>query len=857
MPPKAVAAADKKGAADKEGWKSTGEECGVKVFLRVRPFNRKEMEEMGGKDAKGLAKEASADGVDCVAHEKLQSESIVLNKGPTSCTIAKPTKADNLTKADAKTEGLFHFDRIFDSTVPGTASQEEIFQTIGPDLLEASTRGYNVCLMAYGQTSSGKTYTMTGGEDFKSNLKRGIIPRFLDGLFSRMQSKEATSGTVHFKLEAAYIEIYNEQVKDLLSSAARSKRLQVREHPERGPFAEGLKWKQILSPGAIHQVLESGNKMRHTRATKMNDVSSRSHAILQLQLTQYVTEEGEAGGEEGPVTATIVSKINLVDLAGSERQKQTQSDGSGLKEAIHINSALHCLRKVIDALTQKSAKNRPQAGALRSLQRESILTWLLADSLGGNSKTVLVATVSPSSSNYTETLSTLKYASAAREIENTVKVNSDGQTAVIVALEDEVTRLTRALKEAEEHARNQKQIDDAIEEQERLRLMLETQQMERLDEREDMDKELTEMEAEMQRHRAAAGEEKARLREEMEQQLRDLEAQKAALQAEVSGFQNSEGSLASQLEALKDQLRAAKTDQSDNVKHQNELFAEITNVRHEAEGNQQQLQTMQREYTRNLERMVKGQPQWEKLMKDATKAAKSKGGGPGDPVLVELYFTRLQNLAQQETMESMNNALTSAYKENARMASVLKGMGDRIVTYENQAFNDKEKDGTIRRLQELMEIANAKEEKYLGQLKDLSLEHLMLSLKAEGLGDRAPPLAEGTDMKREIVEMPEELRQACDFFGFRDPAVFAKWVVKTLGYTPTPSGEQGGRSRASSVCDAPDGGSSGTIAKKRAAAQQQDVHVTNPAFTSEGALSLRSTGYIPPERMREILLEQE
>eukprot|EP01061_Rhynchopus_euleeides_P002118 TRINITY_DN11623_c0_g1_i3.p1 TRINITY_DN11623_c0_g1~~TRINITY_DN11623_c0_g1_i3.p1 ORF type:complete len:804 (+),score=358.61 TRINITY_DN11623_c0_g1_i3:301-2712(+) len=801
----------------------------------------------------GVKGDGVGDASDCVVDGAIKGNSAVLVKGPTACSMQKQEKG--VPKGTGKTEGLYHFDRIFNSTVPGEASQENVFETMGPDMLDATSKGYNVCLMAYGQTSSGKTYTMTGGDDFKNPAKRGVIPRFLDGLFARMQGKEATQGNVHFKLEASYMEIYNEQVKDLLNPG-RGKRLQVREHPEKGPFADGVKTKQILSPQAILQVLESGNKMRHTRSTKMNDTSSRSHAILQLHLTQYVTEEA-VNEEEGPMTSTIVSKINLVDLAGSERQKSTGAEGGGLKEAIHINTALHCLRKVIDALTSKVEKGKPRnPGALRSLQRESILTWLLADSLGGNSRTVLVATVSPAASNYSETLSTLRYASAAREIENTVKVNSDGQTAVITALEDEIDRLKRELREAQTRAVDSREIDAAVQEQERLRVMLESTHIERLGEREELEMKLEDLEEE---NRGLHGKNKELLGKVQE-------VQEVAQQVQQSTA--DEDALTAQIDHMQVQLRAAREDQSQQVQHQNELSTEIAKARHEVEGKAQQVLGMQRDFTRHVERLVKGQPQWEKLMKDATKPSKGKGGGAGDPLVVEMAFTRLQNLALTETLDTMNEALTAAYTENARMASMLQGTMQQIADYENANFQDKEKDATIRRLQKDLVQANAKEEKYLGQLKDLSLEHLMLQHRLEGgnHGGVAP-------MVQTRTELPEDLKQACEFFGFNDPIVFSKWVVKTLGYTPDGQNGEGAPPAEELNSDdeydmpPPEAAAPQEKAKKtsklsfkigRKSKPKEDpgssigVTKSDLALKSDGAFSLRSTAYVPPQRAQDM-----
>eukprot|EP01064_Diplonema_japonicum_P031214 TRINITY_DN5519_c1_g1_i4.p1 TRINITY_DN5519_c1_g1~~TRINITY_DN5519_c1_g1_i4.p1 ORF type:complete len:764 (+),score=192.60 TRINITY_DN5519_c1_g1_i4:23-2293(+) len=721
-----------------------GMDCSVKVFLRVRPFNNKEKKEMG---VKSDSTEAASI---CKAVEGLEANSVVRTKGPTCCTMSN----DAADKNSGKT--LFHFDRVFNTVAPGEGSQEEVFQTIGPDLLDASLCGYNICLMAYGQTSSGKTFTMTGGDSYQSAIKRGVIPRFLDGLFNRMQGKEASDKNVHFKLEAGYMEIYNEQVKDLLNPG-RAKKLQVREHPEQGPFADGLTMKPILNPGTINHLLETGNKARHVRATKMNDVSSRSHAILQLVLTQYITIQEE--DDEEPTTSTVMAKMNLVDLAGSERQKSTGSEGVGMKEAIHINTALHCLRKVIDSLTTK--KKPTAGGALRSLQRESILTWLLADSLGGNSKTVLIATVSPAAANFAETLSTLKYASAARAIENTVKVNTDGQTAVIKALEEEIEKLQSQLKTADRNARQQ-QVNDYIEEQRRLQNQLETDHL-------------------------IHEEERAMLNANLEQ----LEITRYELERNIEDEKEAHGKLKKQLQVAQGQLKGAVTDQANYVKHQNDLTNELISLRRECEGKTTQLFKMERDYARNLERMVKGDKKWERLLKEATKPIKHKGdGGAGDPMVVELYFTRLQNEAQSETMEAMNKALKDAYSENARLVTAVSSSMGHVVDVQNQLMNEQEKDATIRRQQQDLETANAKEEKYLGQLRDLSIQHLMLQNRVDTASSapssRQPSLSPPPNHAPQIVyRLPEELRDACSFFGFDDPKLFSKWVVKTLGYEPS------------------------------------------------------------------------
>ncbi|KAJ9460658.1 Kinesin-like protein unc-104 [Diplonema papillatum] len=821
MPP--AAAGNGKDKDGKKDWRQ-GTDCSVKVFLRVRPFNNKERQELGvqaGEDVDG--------NMGCNADNALVAKSVIHCRGPTSCTVVRPTAA----AAGGKNEGLFHFDKIFNTVAPGQGSQDEVFSTIGAELLDAAMMGYNVCLLAYGQTGSGKTYTMTGGDMFKDRHKRGVIPRFLDGLFSRMQDKEVTNANCHFKLEAGYMEIYNEQVKDLLNPA-RGKKLQVREHPTNGPFAEGLLLKAILNPSAILHLLETGNKARHVRATNMNDFSSRSHCILQLVLTQYITSEPENEDDE-PETSTIVSKINLVDLAGSERSKKTGVEGEGKKEAIHINTALHCLRKVVDALTAR--KVPPPQGALRALQRESILTWLLADSFGGNAKTVLIATASPAEANYVETVSTLKYASAAREIENVVKVNSDGQTAVIRALEEEVERLMSELNK-QDKAKRQKEMEEAIQEQERLLLLLEESS---------------------QTHSIE--------RAEMERKLRDVEDAKIKLESELTNISavgsHTAKQLQQQVQEARAQLKSAHTEQNRAVRHQNEMTVELQEMRRTCEGAKQQILQIERNYSRELAGMVKGQDKFKKLIEAATKPAKSKGGGPNDPTAAELVFTRLQNETMQATMDMMNGCLTDAYKENARLVAVLNGAMNQIADYENKQLNLDDKDASIRRLQQVLHQANQKEEKYLCQLRDLSFDHLMLKQKYMTMRNGAGAGTSIADLRphapaqnAQNTQYPRELMQACELFGFRDPVEFSKWAVTTIG------GQLGG-----GLSDDPEGdlGNLHNMAfdntiKTNAVAKAKNgngVEKTQNALSSDGALSLRSTAYVTAEDMRTLAVKPE
>jgi len=303
------------------------------------------------------------------------------------------------------------------------ANQETVFRCMGKPLLSRAFEGYNCCLFAYGQTGSGKSYTMMGERGDKDS--RGIIPRFSEEMWNRI----ATRPDVDAKVEISYFEIYAEQIYDLLVPASKNDKakLKVREHPVMGPYVENLKVYPALSYQDIEGYMTLGSKYRATASTNMNATSSRSHAVFIINLTQTLTEHGEEH--------TKVSRINLIDLAGSERSDAAGTSGQRLREGSAINKSLHTLGKIISVLADKGSGKRKKAFVP---YRDSVLTWILKDSLGGNSKTGMLATLSPSMENYAETLSTLRYAHQARSIVNEAKVNEDPNIALIRQLRSEI-----------------------------------------------------------------------------------------------------------------------------------------------------------------------------------------------------------------------------------------------------------------------------------------------------------------------------------------------------------------------------------------------------------------------------------
>jgi hypothetical protein len=339
----------------------------------------------------------------------------------------------------------FDFNYVFDDT----STQKDVYDTIGTQIVSNAYSGYNTCLFAYGQTGSGKTYAMLGGK----GEDEGIIPRLCAELFKRQTDPDTS-----YKVELSYMEIYSEQVRDLISASHHDKKaLAIRQHPELGPYVEGLTQIIVEDYTNIKKIIEKGAQQRMTAATLMNDRSSRSHAILTLYFTQTTHA---ASGSKKVKTKELVSKINLVDLAGSERVEMSGVSGINMKEAIDINKSLSNLGLVIAKLSTRvmdEFKTKKKAITKKSIMkaatssehipfRDSALTWILKESLGGNSKTYMLATVSPSAINYNETLSTLRYAYNATKIINCVKVNEEASDKIVKMLKDEIEELKHQLR---------------------------------------------------------------------------------------------------------------------------------------------------------------------------------------------------------------------------------------------------------------------------------------------------------------------------------------------------------------------------------------------------------------------------
>ncbi|CAO2623562.1 Chromosome-associated kinesin KIF4 [Lemmus lemmus] len=345
-----------------------------------------------------------------------------INEGCQTCLSFVPGEPQVVVGNDKS----FTYDFVFD---PST-EQEEVFNTAVAPLIKGIFKGYNATVLAYGQTGSGKTYSMGGAytaeQEHESTI--GVIPRVIQLLFKEINKKS----DFEFTLKVSYLEIYNEEILDLLCPSREKTQINIREDPKEGIKIVGLTEKTVLVASDTVDCLEQGNNSRTVASTAMNSQSSRSHAIFTISIEQR---------KKNDKNSNFRSKLHLVDLAGSERQKKTKAEGDRLKEGININRGLLCLGNVISALgDDKKGSFVPY--------RDSKLTRLLQDSLGGNSHTLMIACVSPADSNLEETLNTLRYADRARKIKNKPIINIDPQAAELNHLKQQVQQLQVLLLQA-------------------------------------------------------------------------------------------------------------------------------------------------------------------------------------------------------------------------------------------------------------------------------------------------------------------------------------------------------------------------------------------------------------------------
>ena len=338
-----------------------------------------------------------------VARERVTSSRECISEDEESCSVSIGKRR-------------FTFDHVFGKS----STQDEIFDVCGSNLVDGCFSGYNATVLAYGQTGSGKTYTMGSGISLTATDDEvGIIPRAIARIYSRMQEvMDGNSGDcgagVDVRIRCSFLEIYNEQVKDLLHPETPTSKIAIREHANGSIVVTGIREEPAPTAEALNRLLMTGAHVRTTGSTLMNEQSSRSHAVFSITVEQV-----GVGGGSGKHRKGTTAKFHLVDLAGSERNKKTGTVGTRFKESVTINQGLLALGNVISALgdERKRCSHVPY--------RESKLTRMLQDSLGGNSRTVMIACVSSAESSIEETVNTLKYAHRARNIKNKPIINRE------------------------------------------------------------------------------------------------------------------------------------------------------------------------------------------------------------------------------------------------------------------------------------------------------------------------------------------------------------------------------------------------------------------------------------------------
>ncbi|KPM04889.1 kinesin-like protein KIF3C-like protein [Sarcoptes scabiei] len=386
---------------------STNQSESVKVVVRCRPLLEQE---------KTLSNRNNHQGSLCVVEVNCERGTIQLTK-PSNNSFSNGfiSSSSSSSQPDIK---IYTFDSVYDDR----STQEEIYVDVCHPLVESVLNGFNGTIFAYGQTGTGKTYTMEGTAD-----DPGIIPRSFIHIFSHISN----SSHKQFLVRSSYLEIYQEEIRDLLSPVPH-KILELHERPDIGVYVKDLSSFVCKNISEIERVMAKGRHNRSIGETNMNDRSSRSHAIFVITIEHI--EQDEFGNEH-----VRVGKLNLVDLAGSERQIKTKAVGQRQKEAIKINLSLSALGNVISALVDGRSTHVPY--------RDSKLTRLLQDSLGGNSHTVMLANIGPSAYNYEETLITVRYANRAKNIKNKPHINENPKDALLKEFQIEIQRLRKQLEE--------------------------------------------------------------------------------------------------------------------------------------------------------------------------------------------------------------------------------------------------------------------------------------------------------------------------------------------------------------------------------------------------------------------------
>jgi len=565
----------------------------VKVVVRCRPLNKKEISE--------------------------NYESIVkMNVKMGQVEIRNP-------KSVTEPPRQFTFDSIYD----WNSTQSDIFEETFQNLLDSVLSGFNGTIFAYGQTGTGKTFTMEG---IKSDPSlRGAIPRSFEHIYKHI----ARTTDQQYLVRASYLEIYQEKIRDLLSKD-QNKRLELRERPDTGVYIKDLLSFVTKSVKEIEHVMNVGNQNRSVGATNMNEHSSRSHAIFVI--TVECSEDGLDGKNH-----IRVGKLNLVDLAGSERQSKTGATGERLKEATKINLSLSALGNVISALV---------GGTGHIPYRDSKLTRLLEDSLGGNAKTVMVANIGPASYNFDETLTTLRYANRAKNIKNKPKINEDPKDALLREFQEEIAKLKMSLekrgkasssgRKSKKKTRNMSNAEESDEEIDEEDEISENQRV-RLEE--DKNRILQD--------KNIAQEEKEKLLLEKENKLKQLEKEEA-----------KKKELAAKIKAMQSKLLVGgKTIQDHTSEQEKQLEIKRRQLAEERKlERKMQQQLLEREESTNVVHETYSSLRQE--VEDKTKKLK-KIYAKMLATKTEIDDMRLENTKEREKLELMQLEMTKEFKKNS------------------------------------------------------------------------------------------------------------------------------------------------------------------------------------------------
>lgn len=483
----------------------------------------------------------------------------------------------------------------FDCVYNEDTKQEDIFAESAFPIIENILEGYNGTIFAYGQTGTGKTHTMAGVLD--SNELKGITPRSFETIFKSIN----IDTNKQYLVRASYLEIYKEEVLDLLNKNGIQK-LELKEKPGSGVYVKDLSTALIENPDKMMEIMLKGNKNRHVGQTKMNTESSRSHSIF------TITVECAELGADGK-SHIRVGKLNMVDLAGSEKQSKTGSEGLRLEEAIKINLSLTTLCHVISALVDQKSSYVPY--------RDSKLTRLLQDSLGGNTKTVMIANIGPADYNQDETLSTLRYASRAKHIENKPRINEDPKDAMLREFQEEINRLREQLQMAGAGKLNPDgTISTEVVEVERI-VYVEDKKMKQLEAKIEKEKEEIKKKAEEQRQKIMeqkniAEDEKQKLLDDLKKKEEDQEKAKTKQQKLLKRLKNMEEKVLQGSEVMKAAMKQEIELQKARAEVE-ERRREQLRIKQELQEKEDQKVNLQKEYNNQQEELAGKKVEYQKI----------------------------------------------------------------------------------------------------------------------------------------------------------------------------------------------------------------------------------------------------